>query len=319
MAKIDTDSKKIIIGFVILIIVVSFSQLMYFNSKLTSVQKDTNTKLLLLNKDILIAMNQLESNLDEEITATKNNLSLDIEMLDTRVTSYRKENEQQVETFSELVKEIETQSNIKLDELKQDISSIQVQSADFSGIIDDILPSVVSVGTNRGQGSGVAVAEDGFIITNYHVIEGASIIRILTSAGKVYDAQAIAINDELDLALIKAAVDLEYLDFADSDDVKAGEKVIALGNPAGLSFSVAEGIISAVNRKGPNGLSIYLQTDVPINPGNSGGPLVDVNSEVVGINNFKIGGFEGLGFAIESNTVKDFVDDALAQYRAAQQ
>ena len=94
-----------------------------------------------------------------------------------------------------------------------------------------------------------------------------------------------------------------------------GEKVIALGNPAGLSFTVTEGIVSAVHRAGPNDLNIYLQTDVPINPGNSGGPLVNANSQILGINNFKVGGFESLGFAIESNTVKQAAEQIINAYK----
>ena len=113
---------------------------------------------------------------------------------------------------------------------------------------------------------------------------------------------------------IKVNANLQSLRFGDSDDVKVGERVIALGNPAGLSFTVTEGIVSAVRRSGPNGLNIYIQTDVPINPGNSGGPLVDANSRIIGLNNFKIGGFEGLGFAIESNAVKQVTDDIISQY-----
>ena len=103
--------------------------------------------------------------------------------------------------------------------------------------------------------------------------------------------------------------------FENSDNVKVGEKVIALGNPAGLSFTVTEGIVSAVHRKGPNNLAIYLQTDVPINPGNSGGPLVDANSKIIGLNNFKVGGFESLGFAIESNTVSEVAGKIIETYK----
>jgi len=161
----------------------------------------------------------------------------------------------------------------------------------------------------------VIIDSSGFIVTNHHVIEGANIIRILAYDGTVYDAQLIGVNTLVDIAVLKVDADLERLRFGDSDDVKVGERVIALGNPIGLSFTVTEGIVSATKRKGPNNLDIYIQTDVPINPGNSGGPLVNAQSRIIGINNFKIGGFEGLGFAIESNVVEEVADDIIAQYK----
>ena len=94
-----------------------------------------------------------------------------------------------------------------------------------------------------------------------------------------------------------------------SDDVQIGEKVIAIGNPLGLSFSVSEGIVSAVNREGSNGLPYYIQTDTALNPGNSGGPLINTDGEVIGINNFKIAGGENLGFSLESNYIEDSVNE----------
>ena len=153
-------------------------------------------------------------------------------------------------------------------------------------------------------------------MTNYHVVNGANIIRILTYDDTVYNAQLIGYNDQADVAVIKVNANLKKLEFGDSDDVRVGEKVIALGNPAGLSFTVTEGIVSAVHRTGPNDLAIYLQTDVPINPGNSGGPLVDINSRIIGLNNFKVGGFESLGFAIESNTVSELAEQIISGYKA---
>jgi len=168
-----------------------------------------------------------------------------------------------------------------------------------------------------GQGSGAVIDSEGFIVTNHHVIDGATIIRVLTNSGEVYDATLIGFNEVLDVAILKVDETLKELRFGNSDDVKVGQRVIALGNPVGLSFTVTEGIVSATGRKGPNNLNIYIQTDVPINPGNSGGPLVNTNSRIIGLNNFKIGGFEGLGFAIESNTVKEIVDDIIRQYNEA--
>jgi len=111
--------------------------------------------------------------------------------------------------------------------------------------------------------------------------------------------------------LLKISGTYEALELADSDDLQVGRKVIAIGNPLGLSFSVTEGIISALERIGPNGLREYIQTDVSLNPGNSGGPLIDIQGQVIGINNFKIGGAEALGFSLESNAIRDSVNAML--------
>ena len=168
---------------------------------------------------------------------------------------------------------------------------------------------MVSVITDVSQGSGVIIKGNGYIITNVHVLEGARRIRVFTSDKEIYPTELIGYSKEADIALLKIdANDLDYLKFGDSDDVKPGQRVIAVGNPAGLDFSVTEGIVSAVHRKVRNEDTEYIQTDVPINPGNSGGPLINIKKEIIGINNFKIGGFESLGFAIESNQVKDVVD-----------
>jgi S1-C subfamily serine protease len=276
--------------------------------------EDFNTKLLILNKEIVENLNRMERSLEEEIFSLRNNLTMQVLLLDKNLKNFREKNEQEIGALNSLIDEIEKQSDIQLKEIKDELKTIQVKSKDFSAIIDDVLQSVVSIGTDRGQGSGVVVDDRGFIVTNFHVIDDASIIRILTYENDVYDANLIDYNEVMDLAVIKVEASLENLRFDDSDDVKVGERVIALGNPAGLSFTVTEGIVSALNRKGPNNLDIYLQTDVPINPGNSGGPLVNANSRIIGINNFKIGGFEGLGFAIESNSVKETVEEIIDTY-----
>ena len=314
MAKPELDTKRILIVSAVIALFVVGGIIFYSNYRIKTLNEEFSTKLLLLNKEILANINSVQQDLNSEISSLRNNLTLKIDVIDTGLTSFRKKNEQEIDALNSLIDEIEKQSDIKLNELKEEISTIQVESSDFSAIIDDVVKSVVSVGTNRGQGSGAVIDDRGFMVTNYHVVEGASIIRVLTYDGKVYDAALIGYNDVADVAVIKANAELQSLRFGDSDDVKVGERVIALGNPAGLSFTVTEGIVSAVHRTGPNGLNIYIQTDVPINPGNSGGPLVNANSRIIGLNNFKIGGFEGLGFAIESNAVKQVADDIISQY-----
>ena len=263
-------------------------------------------------------LKELNQDLSNDISSLNKNLTSEIGLVDTNLRNFENKNERELNTLTSLIDEIEKQSEIQLGELKDELKSIKVKSQDFTAIIDDVIQSVVSVGTDKGLGSGVIIDDRGFIVTNYHVVDDASLIRILTYGNEVYDAALIGFNDVADVAVLKVDASLPNLRFADSDDVDVGERVIALGNPAGLSFTVTEGIVSAVHRTGPNNLDIYLQTDVPINPGNSGGPLVNANSRIIGLNNFKAAGFEGLGFAIESNTVQEVADDIIDQYLQSQ-
>jgi len=182
-------------------------------------------------------------------------------------------------------------------------------SADFSGIIEDAIKGVVTVKTDVGQGTGFIISSDGYVVTNAHVIEGAKAAGIITYEGELHQVELIGKREYMDIALLKIPGDYNMLKLADSDDIQIGEKVIAIGNPLGLQFSVSEGIVSGIHRPGLNEMEIYIQTDAALNPGNSGGPLINKKGEVVGINNFKIGGTEGMGFALESNSIKETVNE----------
>jgi serine protease Do len=167
----------------------------------------------------------------------------------------------------------------------------------------------------HSTGSGVVVAEDGYIITNAHVVRGARLIQVrLPSlhpdqpAAKLLEAKLVGLDREIDLAVLKIEkAALPHLLFGDSERLRQGELVMAFGNPLGLEGSVSMGIVSSTGRQlHPDDLMAYIQTDAPINPGNSGGPLIDSHGRVVGINTFILtqsGGSEGLGFAIPSNLV----------------
>lgn len=176
-------------------------------------------------------------------------------------------------------------------------------------------------GERSSFGSGVLISADGYIITNSHVVEGMSSGEVLTHNGKTHKIKIAATNRAADIALLKIDVaNYPYLDLGDSDLAKAGERVLALGSPMELDFTVTEGIVSAVNRKVQGYPNPVIQTDVPINSGNSGGPLVNKKGEVIGINTFKITGAESLGFAIPSNKVKEVlkklrtqIENSLAQ------
>jgi len=189
------------------------------------------------------------------------------------------------------------------------VSELDVRSSDFSSIVDDVIKTVVSIRTDTGQGSGVFFRSDGYILTNKHVVEDASVIEIIDHNSRRYPVEAIGMAASVDLAVLKIeGSGFEYLEFAPASDIKVGERVIAVGNPLGLSFTVTEGIISAVDRR-IRGID-YIQTDVPINPGNSGGPLVNAKKQIVGINTFIVADTQGLGFAIPSDTASSVADQA---------
>ena len=172
----------------------------------------------------------------------------------------------------------------------------------------------------HGLGSGVVISPDGYIVTNNHVVEGATDIRVTTSNRKVYKAKLIGADPLTDLAVIKVdSTDLASVPWGDSKEVRPGETVLAFGNPYGFRFTVTRGIVSAINRPNPDSSDPrkpgeFIQTDAAINPGNSGGPLVDARGEVVGINTFLIspsGSFSGMGFAIPSQIAKPTVDQLI--------
>ena len=177
-----------------------------------------------------------------------------------------------------------------------------------------------SAGSLAGEGSGIIISEDGFIVTNQHVVDGASKLEVVTSDGASYEATLVGEDTQTDLAVIKIeATGLTAAEFADSGDLQVGDEVMAVGNPGGLqlSSSVTFGYVSALNRPVTNSDTGYtvkcIQTDAAINPGNSGGALVDMNGRVVGINSSKIAAteYEGLGFAIPSDTVQPIVTDLI--------
>lgn len=206
---------------------------------------------------------------------------------------------------------IETQKSLNLldESLKSELKEIKAStSADFSGIIEDSLKSVVTVRTDVGQGTGFIISDDGFIVTNAHVLAGGRELYVLDYEQNQHLTELIGYNVTFDLALLKISGDYNPIKIGDSNDVQVGEKVIAIGNPLGLQFSVSEGIVSAMDRTGSNGLNVYIQTDAALNPGNSGGPLINKLGEVIGINNFKVGGGESLGFALESNYIKEVIN-----------
>jgi len=165
-----------------------------------------------------------------------------------------------------------------------------------------------------GIGSGVVISEDGFIITNYHVIRGAGQVYIGSPREHNPTAEVMGTDPETDLALLKVELENPHpIVFADSDDLENGDVVLAIGNPFGVGKTVTMGIVSALGRKDV-GISTYerfIQTDAAINPGNSGGALVNTRGELVGINTAIVsnsGSYQGIAFAVPSNQVRDIIE-----------
>jgi S1-C subfamily serine protease len=214
--------------------------------------------------------------------------------------------------------------------------------AEIISLVDRVVPSVVSISAHKenpalgrlrqlqqffgmavpGQvkpelGSGAIVSSDGHILTNFHVITGANRVDVQLNDGRTLPAKFLGADEQADIAVLKIeATGLSPLAFADSNTVKVGQIVFAVGNPLGLQETVTQGIISGKGRRALAGLATdFFQTDAAINPGNSGGPLVNVRGEIVGINNAIVLGSSGISFAIPSNVAMRVYDDVVKRGR----
>ena len=170
----------------------------------------------------------------------------------------------------------------------------------------------------RGWGSGFIFSDEGYILTNHHVVGDADKINVQLSDGREYDAKIVGSDPRSDVAIIKIeeAKDLPVLPLGDSDSLEVGEWVMAVGNPFDLSHTLTVGVVSAKGRTsvGITDYEDFIQTDAAINPGNSGGPLINLKGEAVGINSAifsKSGGYMGIGFAIPINMVKEIKDQLI--------
>lgn len=171
---------------------------------------------------------------------------------------------------------------------------------------------------NNNIGSGVIFSKDGYIVTNYHIISDNKFIKIKLNNGQEFDAKIIGGDINADIAVLKiqSSEELKPINISDSNDLKIGDKVLAIGNPYGIGISVSSGIISATGRDYGNPYLELIQTDAAINPGNSGGALINENGNLIGINTkifSRTGGFQGLGFAIPSNNIVQIASE-LIQY-----
>ncbi len=221
--------------------------------------------------------------------------------------------------------------NVDLGAVRTEMEKLQRTTADFQKLLaltaKLVAPSVVNIKSagpvflsdrdwfrpsfeNEQIGSGVVVSDDGYILTNNHIVQGARSIRVMLNDGREFSGVVVGTDALMDLAVVRIdAKGLVPAAMGDSDAVEVGNWVLAIGSPFGLDHSVSAGIISAKERaKGAvPGHEGFIQTDAAINPGNSGGPLVNTRGEVIGINTSIIsqrGGFQGIGFAIPSNSAK---------------
>lgn len=197
-------------------------------------------------------------------------------------------------------------------------ASLDTQSQvteEFVAVAEKAIPAVVSIEAGAATGSGFIIDKEGRIITNYHVIDKAPTLRVYLPDKRIFSAQVIGFDAETDVALIKIKGDnLPVATLGDSDNLKIGQKVAAIGSPFGLESTITTGIVSAKHRS--RGHTIYrdfIQTDANVNPGNSGGPLVDLDGNVIGINTFILAKSEGLGFSIPINLAKRIVDELLTK------
>ena len=169
----------------------------------------------------------------------------------------------------------------------------------------------------NGIGSGVIFSEDGYIVTNLHILSGNQ-VNVRLNNGKNYQATIIGIDKNTDIAVLKITSNdkLNPIDIADSENLRIGDRVLAIGNPYGIGISVSNGIISATGRDYGNPYLQLIQTDAAINPGNSGGALINENGNLIGINSkifSKTGAYQGIGFAIPSNLIVQIASE-LIQY-----
>jgi len=230
------------------------------------------------------------------------------------------------------------------------VDVLQRLDEEYTKVTAAVVPSVVSITTtrtvtrrmpmdplelffgrrfldqNQGQqkvtslGSGVIVSKEGHIVTNNHVLNGTNDVTVQLNDGREAKARIVGTDAQIDLAVLKVDLpNLLPLSLGDSDKVKVGQIVMAIGNPFGLEESVSQGIISAKDRRAMNDSQVeFFQTDTAINPGNSGGPLVNIRGEVIGINSAiysQSGGNQGIGFAIPSNVVKSAMKSIIAKGR----
>jgi S1-C subfamily serine protease len=186
----------------------------------------------------------------------------------------------------------------------------------YNHVYNSVKNSVVTIKTDKGRGSGVIVTDDGHVVTNEHVIRGASRVNIISLNNNAYSAKVVGIDAITDIALLKSDFKGKAISFSDSSAVKIGDVVLAIGNPFGVGQTLTKGIISRTNSGHitENPLDEFLQSDAAINPGNSGGAMVNIKGDLIGINTMNLslgGGSDGIGLAVPSNLVRNITQQLI--------
>ncbi len=279
----------------LIILVLFFSLFIYENYQTKNTRQALADSTNLLNNKI----SDLQKKLETDLKASLDKVNKSLEQQGSELA-----------TITGDLQQVKVESQQQLGELQEKISKLKAQNQDFSEVIEKAIPAVVSIRTDIGAGSGFLVEENGYTVTNYHVIENARAGTAITSDGARHTIRIVGFNRQADIAVLQLeGNDFATLSWGSSEKMAIGESVIAVGNPGGLDFSVTKGIISAF-REDPEGNAL-IQIDVPINPGNSGGPLINSAGRVIGVNTKKIQGFEGVGFALASDFIEDFVEDII--------
>lgn len=224
---------------------------------------------------------------------------------------------QSTESGTKLVQTVNTGDELSTVDISKKVGPAVVG---ITSTVNNVM-SIFGTTTSEGTGSGIIISSDGYIVTNNHVIDGASQVSVTLNTGEEYEAKVIGSDSKTDLAVIKIKPNttLTVAELGDSSQVQVGERAVAIGNPLGMEFfgSTTQGIISAINRTitVDNRTMNVIQTDAAINEGNSGGALVNAYGQVIGINAVKISSssVEGMGFAIPISEAKPVIED-LIQY-----
>ncbi|MBW2971950.1 trypsin-like peptidase domain-containing protein [Candidatus Woesearchaeota archaeon] len=302
-----------------------------YNTKLADMSSERQAQMTEMDQKITSHADELsqkivnvEGALRSDVSTANARIDSVGNQLDTKLQDY---NYQSMRRDAQLSDSIQKSSNHSLSELatfSQQLNQFREASVDFSQVIPSAISAVVTIGS-RGNGyfntagSGVFISNEGYVVTNYHVVDDLSRITVRTHDDAEYTANIVGKDEDWDIAVIKLQTeknDFERLQWADSSKAKVGDPVIAVGNPVGFESTVTQGIISNTKRLIPGDVEIYyLQTDVAINAGNSGGPLIDKDGKIVGIATLKYAGtgFEGLSFALRSNDVQGMVLNMLKE------
>lgn len=299
------------IATIVISLVITCGFVLQYNTNL-ELQQEINSvsNQLAQEKQFSIELNSQLKKTQEDLAQATTRIDASIESITSNIKTVEKTTAQNAAELQGQIQTLKTESTEQIKKLTQEIN---VQSQDFSNIIPTALKSVVIVQTDKGIGSGAIITRDGYIVTNHHVIEDATTGSVRTSDGVAHQVRIVGVDKIRDIAVLHIEGTYQAFTWADSSAVVVGQRVAAIGSPAGLSFSVNEGIISATRTIQSTN---YIQTDVALNPGNSGGPLINKEGQIVGINNFKLKGFEGLNFAITSNDARDSVEQIIANEKS---